>query len=106
MNISSVDARWYTSTPIQFRRYASPGYVYWDNPVANNLSEGGDLNGDGYDDWVFGDPTKDYSSPYVYDGGVLWTLWGQGSEYRSSGSGFDTDASTVAAGGVVKRWSG
>ena len=80
ISMSSIDARWYTNS-------------VGSNPSREGLSEGGDVNGDGIDDWVFSDP--DYDVNFENDGAVF-VLWGDSAEYSSSGDAFTNDASIVA----------
>ena len=42
---------------------------------------------------------------FANNGGAVWALWGQGSEYGSQGGSFNSDASTVA-GGSRWQWAG
>jgi len=90
IGISSVDSRWATTT----KPNLSPTYA--------NLSQAGDLDGDGYSDWSFADPLGD---TVKQNGGSVWVLWGSSSEYSSSGSSFDSDADTVAGAGKYE-WGG
>ena len=80
ISMDALDARWSTTS-------------IGSNPSREGLSEGGDVNGDGIDDWVFSDP--DYDVNFENDGAVF-VLWGDTTEYVSSGSAFTNDVSIVA----------
>lgn len=80
ITMDSLDARWSTNS-------------VGSNPSRQGLSEGGDVDGDGIDDWVFSDP--DYDVNFENDGAVF-VLWGDTSEYASSGDSFTNDVSIVA----------
>ncbi|MEC7239864.1 MAG: MopE-related protein [Myxococcota bacterium] len=87
--MASIDARWNTSTKTE-------------HPTYENLSQSGDMNNDGYDDWTFADPLGDVSNT---NSGSVYALWGQSSEYSSTGSSFTSAASTVAGAGKYE-WGG
>jgi hypothetical protein len=70
--------------------------------VYANLSQAGDLNGDGYSDWSFADPLGDTLKE---NGGSVWVLWGSSAEYSASGSPFGATADTVAGAGKYE-WGG
>jgi hypothetical protein len=88
IGISSVDARWSTQTKTE-------------HPVYDSLSQAGDLNNDGYSDWSFADPLGD---TVKQNGGSVYVLWGQGSEYGGSTS--LTSVATTVAGAGTYEWGG
>ena len=89
ISMSSIDSRWNTNTKVE-------------HPTFETLSASGDMNNDGYDDWTFADPLGDTSNT---NSGSVWALWGQSSQYSSSGSNFTSHATTVAAAGKYE-WGG
>ncbi|MCB9761354.1 MAG: hypothetical protein H6739_16045 [Alphaproteobacteria bacterium] len=80
-NASNVSARWTSENRTAY------GY--------EGFADGADINGDGYEDWVFFDQYKDYRN--TNDGGV-YVLWGQANHYNSSGSTFYSTAEWVVTG--------
>jgi len=71
----------------------------------NVLTTGYDLNGDGYDDWVYCDPLTDEANT---NDGSIWALWGGPTRYNtnSATSFVAAGGSLVARGGRELDWNG
>jgi len=69
------------------------------------LTSGYDLNGDGYDDWVYCDPLTDEANT---NDGSIWAVWGGPTRYsNSSAQTFEAaGGSLVARGGRELDWNG
>ncbi len=78
---SSVDSRWTVNTTT--------------SATYENMSGGYDVDGDGYDDFVYSDYSDD---TYENNSGAVWLLWGQASQFSSGQSTFSSYAETVMTG--------
>ncbi len=81
--------------------------------MTRNLPNGGDLDGDGFDDAVFCDGTVDVA--FEDRQGAVWILWGSDSEYSNNSpdalgslnsNGEQTGAATLVTTGVKQHHSG
>jgi hypothetical protein len=81
--ISDVDATYSTD--------GGHANAYW------NLAAGGDLNADGYDDFVHCDSTAG-------DGGKVWVFWGNATRYGNDAlENFDTNATKAVQGETYQQ---
>ena len=86
VNANAVDARWTTSNQL------TASY--------EGISDAADLNGDGYEDFAFGDTLYDYSGTNT---GGVWVLWGRSPNYVSAAAAFTGQASLKSHGNQLDR---
>lgn len=89
ISLTSVEARWTTE---------GNGTAAYEA-----LSDGADLDGDGYEDWVFGDINGDKTAT---NDGEVYVLWGRSSEYTASASAFKSTAESVVSGEASSDYVG
>ncbi|MCK6521570.1 FG-GAP-like repeat-containing protein [Myxococcota bacterium] len=89
ITLTSVEARWTTE---------GTGTAAYET-----LSDGADLDGDGYEDWVFGDINGDSTAT---NDGEVYVLWGKASEYSASASALRSTAETVVSGEASSDYVG
>ncbi len=78
ISLQDAAARWHTNNSTTASKFA--------------LSAGGDLNNDGYTDWVYGNPTESPTD------GAVFTLWGQAERHSVQDDDISNSTTRGAAG--------
>jgi len=86
-------------------RYLADGDPYGSEvPGYQTLSSGWDLDGDGYEDWIYCHPLEDIA---LQNDGAVWALFGKGSRYSTSSLALiGSDGVVVARGARTLDWGG